>query len=66
MLIFEGVPGKQGSVVGPLEKKEGMNRILKILDITYRKDPTTNRPRINKPNSQLDKQQREKGEYYST
>jgi len=41
-----------------------MNKILKILDITYRKDKETNRPRINKPGSQLDREQRKKGEYY--
>ncbi len=65
MLIFEGVPGKNGTVIGPLKKKEGMNKILKSLNITYRKDSVTNRPRINKPDSQLDKQQRQKEEYYS-
>ncbi len=64
MLVFEGKPGIKGNVNGPLEKKEGMNIILKNLDITYRKDPNTNRPRINKPNSQLDKQQKQNNEYY--
>lgn len=64
MLVFEGTPGKLGSVYGPCSKREGMNRVLKMLNITYRKDPHTHRPRINKPNSQLDKQQRAKGEYY--
>mgnify|MGYP006434161015 FL=1 len=64
MLVFEGNPGKEGTVIGPCEKEEGMNLILKSLGITYRKDRDTNRARINKPNSQLDKEQRSKGRYY--
>ena len=43
-----------------------MNRILTNLDITYRRDKETGRPRINKPGSQLDQEQRRKGEYYYT
>ncbi len=64
MLVFEGDPGKQGHVIGPLGKKDGMNQVLKMLDITYRMDKQTSRPRINKPGSQLDQQQRANGEYY--
>ncbi len=64
MLVFEGSPGVEGYVFGPVSKREGMNRVLKMLDITYRQDKETMRPRINKPNSQLDSQQRSKGEYY--
>jgi len=64
LLVFEGVPGKEGKIFGPCDKKEGMNRVLKMLNITYRKDKQTNRPRINKPGSQLDQEQRAKGEYY--
>ena len=64
LLVFEGMPGKEGHVYGPCEKPEGMNRILKMLDITYRKDKLTNRPRINKPDSQLDQEQKKKNRYY--
>ncbi|MDD5178297.1 MAG: ribosome biogenesis/translation initiation ATPase RLI [Candidatus Nanoarchaeia archaeon] len=64
MLVFEGVPGKEGFVLSPLDKRTGMNKVLKLLDITYRRDKENNRPRINKPGSQLDELQREKGEYY--
>ena len=64
MLVFEGSPGSEGHVYGPVPKREGMNRVLKMLDITYRRDSNTLRPRINKPNSQMDRQQREKGEFY--
>ncbi len=64
MLVFEGVPGKQGSVFGPVRKNEGMNKVLKMLDITYRQDKQTKRPRINKPGSQVDQQQRAKDNFY--
>jgi len=66
MLVFEGNPGVDGNVFGPVTKAEGMNRVLKILDITYRQDMETKRPRINKPGSQLDSEQRSKGRYYYT
>ena len=66
MIIFEGIPTKEGHVSSTLSKRDGMNRILKNLDITYRRDKETGRPRINKPGSQLDQEQRRKGEYYYT
>ncbi len=66
MLVFEGIPAKEGHVYGPVSKREGMNKVLKNLDITYRRDKLTGRPRINKPGSQLDQEQRSKGEYYYT
>ena len=65
MLVFEGQSGINGTVYGPVEKKEGMNRVLKDLNITYRRDKQTNRPRINKPGSQLDQKQRTSGDYYA-
>lgn len=64
LLVFDGVPGKEGNIQGPLDKRFGMNLVLKNLNITYRKDKTTFRPRINKLGSQLDQQQRKRGEYY--
>ncbi len=64
MLVFEGTPAKEGYMYGPCNKREGMNRVLKMLNITYRRDKETKRPRINKEHSQLDEQQKKKGEYY--
>ncbi len=66
MLVFEGISGKHGIVHGPFPKRYGMNRVLKSLDITYRRDKVSGRPRINKPGSQLDEEQRFKGDYYYT
>ena len=64
MLVFEGIPGISGQVHEPLPKEAGMNKLLKLLDITYRTDKDSGRRRINKPGSQLDIQQRQKNQYY--
>jgi len=41
-----------------------MNLFLKNLDITFRRDPTNYRPRINKMNSVKDSEQKHAGSYY--
>jgi ATP-binding cassette subfamily E protein 1 len=41
-----------------------MNEFLNIMNITFRRDLTTGRPRVNKLGSNLDKFQRDIGEYY--
>jgi len=64
LMIFEGEPGKSGKGTGPYEKRMGMNRFLKDMEITYRRDFHTGRPRINKEESKLDKEQKRTGEYY--
>jgi len=63
LLVFDGEPGVHGEAYGPFEMKEGMNHFLKELDITFRRDKS-GRPRINKPESYLDREQRSVGEYY--
>ncbi|MHA1776558.1 MAG: ribosome biogenesis/translation initiation ATPase RLI [Promethearchaeia archaeon] len=64
LILFTGIPGIHGKTVGPLNKREGMNAFLKILDITFRRDEDTGRARINKKNSSIDKRQRANNEYY--
>ena len=64
MLVFKGIPGVEGHVIGPLSKKEGMNEVLKMLDITYRMDKESGRPRINQLGSKLDIEQKKKNKYY--
>ncbi|HIH77854.1 MAG TPA: ribosome biogenesis/translation initiation ATPase RLI [Halobacteria archaeon] len=64
LLVFLGEPGISGKTSGPLEMRDGMNLFLKMLGITFRRDEETKRPRINKLNSRLDRQQKEIGEYY--
>ncbi|MCL2712257.1 MAG: ribosome biogenesis/translation initiation ATPase RLI, partial [Methanomassiliicoccaceae archaeon] len=66
MMVFSGVPGHSGIGNGPYPMREGMNKFLKAVDITFRRDADTKRPRINKPNSRLDREQKSVGEYYYT
>ena len=64
LIVFEGTPGAEGNSHGPMSMKEGMNRFLKTVNITFRRDNATNRPRINKIGSALDKEQKTSGNYY--
>ncbi len=64
LIVFEGKPAIEGNVTGPFEMEDGMNRFLKELGITLRRDPETNRPRVNKLDSRLDRGQKENGKYY--
>ncbi|MDQ4101074.1 MAG: ribosome biogenesis/translation initiation ATPase RLI [Thermoproteota archaeon] len=64
LVIFEGQPGLEGYATEPIKKEEGMNRFLKALSITYRRDETTGRPRVNKEGGRLDREQKESGNYY--
>ncbi len=64
MMVFHGEPGKHGTGEGPFDLRTGMNMFLENVDITFRRDNQTKRPRINKPDSRLDKEQKSKGEYY--
>ncbi|MFQ6137164.1 MAG: ribosome biogenesis/translation initiation ATPase RLI [Candidatus Hydrothermarchaeales archaeon] len=64
LMVFYGEAGVKGTSTPPMEMKEGMNRFLKNLKITFRRDAETGRPRANKLGSQKDKEQKAKGEYY--
>jgi len=64
LIVFDGEPGKHGNAQGPFSLHEGMNRFLKNVDITFRRDEETHRPRVNKPGSYMDRSQRDEGEYY--
>lgn len=64
LLVFEGEPMKRGDVHGPFDMRQGMNRFLKGIGITFRRDEETKRPRVNKLDSQLDRTQKSEGEYY--
>ena len=64
LLCFSGTPGEHGLAEGPFRMREGMNRFLKRLDITFRRDRNTHRPRINKRGSRLDREQKAAGEFY--
>ncbi len=65
LLVFDGIPAEKGMVKGPFEMEQGMNNFLKDLGITFRRDPESKRPRANKPESVMDrKQKQEKKLYY--
>ena len=64
LMVFEGQPGRLGIAHTPLEMREGMNSFLKSINITFRRDEETRRPRVNKPDSRLDRTQKEQGEFY--
>ncbi|WP_336134277.1 ribosome biogenesis/translation initiation ATPase RLI [Natronomonas amylolytica] len=62
--VFEGTPAEHGHAGRPMGMREGMNTFLSNLDVTFRRDERTGRPRINKPGSQKDREQKKQGEYY--
>lgn len=64
IMAFSGEPSVTGLGEGPFSMREGMNKFLASVNITFRRDNDTNRPRINKFGSKLDRQQKETGEYY--
>ncbi|MEM4360163.1 MAG: ribosome biogenesis/translation initiation ATPase RLI [Candidatus Bilamarchaeaceae archaeon] len=64
LIVFDGKPSVSGHASYPYSKRDGMNVFLKGVGITLRRDKDSKRPRINKPGSVLDREQKEKGEYY--
>ncbi|MEM2142731.1 MAG: ribosome biogenesis/translation initiation ATPase RLI [Candidatus Thorarchaeota archaeon] len=64
MVVFEGVPGRSGVATTVMSMRDGMNRFLREMGVTFRRDPQTGRPRVNKAGSQLDEMQRASNMYY--
>ena len=64
LLVFQGEPSISGNSSSPLLMREGMNRFLKELEITFRRDDSNKRPRVNKTGSVKDSEQKKIGEYY--
>ena len=63
IMVFKGIPGKEGFATKPKSVKEGLTEFLKELGITIRR--VNGRPRINEPNSLLDREQEAKGVYFA-
>ncbi len=63
-MVFYGEPGVEGYATSPMDLRSAMNRFLSDVGITFRRDKETKRPRVNKFESYLDREQKEKGEYY--
>lgn len=64
IVVFEGIPGLEGNANPPQNLREGFNSFLKMMEITFRRDPTTKRPRVNKLGSTKDIYQKRINEYY--
>jgi ATP-binding cassette, sub-family E, member 1 len=64
VIVFDGTPAQDTFCTSPEGLVSGMNRFLKMLEITFRRDPTNYRPRINKYQSQKDQEQKASGCYF--
>jgi len=64
LMVFSGSPGERGAAKAPVDMEAGMNRFLKEMDVTFRRDLESGRPRANKPESSKDKEQKASGAYY--
>jgi len=64
VIVYEGQPSVEATALAPQGMLQGMNQFLKMLDITFRRDPTNFRPRINKFHSVKDKEQKAAGQYF--
>ena len=64
IMVFSGQPGVEGYASRPMDPREGLNEFLKDVDVTFRRDPDTGRPRVNKPGSKMDQLARATGRYY--
>ena len=64
LMIFSGESGLSGHGSTPMSMKNGMNTFLKSINITFRRDGSTARPRINKLDSRLDREQKSTGNFY--
>mmetsp|Transcript_18683 Transcript_18683/g.59534 ORF Transcript_18683/g.59534 Transcript_18683/m.59534 type:complete len:628 (+) Transcript_18683:94-1977(+) len=64
VVVYDGNPGVECTANSPESLLGGMNRFLKALEITFRRDPTNFRPRINKYESVKDKEQKAAGQYF--
>ncbi|KAK5781012.1 Fe-S cluster-binding ribosome biosynthesis protein PWA37_001926 [Arxiozyma heterogenica] len=64
VIVFDGTPSKNAHASSPESLLTGCNRFLKNLNVTFRRDPNSYRPRINKLDSQMDKEQKASGNYF--
>ncbi|GLI73343.1 Fe-S cluster-binding ribosome biosynthesis protein [Penicillium ochrochloron] len=64
VIVFDGQPSVDAHANTPESLVTGCNKFLKNLDVTFRRDPNSYRPRINKYNSQMDQEQKLAGNFY--
>jgi len=64
VIVYDGEPSVDCRANTPQSLLTGMNAFLKSLDVTFRRDPTNYRPRINKLDSIKDKEQKQQGSFF--
>ena len=64
VIVYDGNPSIACTAGSPQSVVTGMNKFLEQLEITFRRDPSNFRPRINKMDSQMDKEQKLSGNYF--
>ncbi|OMJ22406.1 ABC transporter E family member 2 [Smittium culicis] len=64
VIVMTGQPSVNALANSPQSLLTGMNRFLKALNITFRRDPTNYRPRINKLESLKDREQKIAGNFF--
>jgi len=64
VIVFEGTPAVDAKANPPQSLLTGMNKFLASLEITFRRDPTNFRPRVNKLESVKDREQKNSGNYF--
>merc|ERR1711964_945244 len=64
VIVYTGEPGIHTCAEAPQQLVPGMNKFLDQLEITFRRDPTNHRPRINKLDSVKDREQKLKGDHF--
>jgi len=64
VIVYDGRPSIDTVAHAPQSLLTGMNKFLNQLDITFRRDPTNYRPRINKLASVKDAEQKKAGNYF--
>merc|ERR1719173_50279 len=64
VIVYTGSPARDCRAQTPQSLLDGMNEFLKNIEVTFRRDPTNYRPRINKLDSQKDTEQKNQGNYF--
>jgi ATP-binding cassette subfamily E protein 1 len=64
VVVYTGQPGIEATASRPQGLLTGMNQFLRSLEVTFRRDPTNSRPRINKYGSQKDQEQKASGNFF--
>tara|TARA_B110001452_G_scaffold98911_1_gene81896 strand:+ start:282 stop:2300 length:2019 start_codon:yes stop_codon:yes gene_type:complete len=64
VIVYSGTPGVECTANAPQGIAEGFNDFLKLLDVTFRRDPANYRPRVNKKNSTKDAEQKKSNTYF--